>query len=390
MLMSRTLLLALTLSFGLAACSDAAGPFRGSREAVFAVGGEGSSIFVIDPAAGRVLARPGPLPWFKESPVISPDSSGLYFLSFDQNGAAIYAMDANTFRLQRWLAIDSPAARHTLDGLWLHGTIMGVSPAGGLLYIHAYSIDPAKNPPLDDGRLALIDMTTRRVASTIGPFDELHGTDVLPPGPVAPKGAILVVGSRLREQVPSLSWLFVIDPESRSVIDSVAVTPPNPGRGGTLSGVLASPDGRRVYLRGSNGTLYGYDLVARQVIGTAKLWGGGSSLAISPDGEHLYSVDGGMPELFIPSSDSVQVFDAADLTALPSIFLGGQAALNDTIPLVHNVTVSGDGKWLYLAAGGSHITGIPLRLLVMDRETGVITRVIPMGETGRVGLVVVH
>lgn len=389
--MLRVLLFWLMLSLGLVACSDAAGPFRGSREVIFGIGGDESTIFVIDPAAGRVLARPGPLPWFKMLPVLSPDSSTLYFLASDQTGSAIYTLDVNSLGLHRWLDVNSPPAEHSLDGVWLHGSVMGITPDGEELYIHAYSTDPYReSAPLDDGRIAFIDIATRRVIGTVGPFEELSGTDVLPPGPLSPNGAILVVGSRKREQAPSLSWLFVIDPKSRSVVDSAAVTPPNPGPGGTLSGVLAAPDGRRIYLRDIHGTLYGYDLVEHQVFGRAKLWGGGSALAISRDGERLYSVDGGRPAIFIPASDSVQVFDAADLSALPSVFLGGQAALNDRIPLVHDVAVSGDGKWLYLAEGGSRVTGIPLRLLVMDRKTGVISRAILMGDTGIVDLIVMH
>lgn len=392
MLIQRILLSVSILSIGLAACSDAAGPLRGSREVALAVGGEGNTIFVVDPAADRVLARPGPLPWAKMLPVISPDSSTLYFLAADQSGSAIYTLDVNSFGLTRWLDINSPPAVRVLDGLWLHGSLMGITPNGKELYIHAYSVDPYRgDPPLDDGRMAFIDIATRHVVASTGPLEDLRGTDLLPPGPVAPDGAILILGERLRDQAPSLTWLFVINPATRSIVDSAVVTPPNPGRGGTLSGVLASSDGQHVYLKGRDGTFYGYDLVERRVFATAHLTSGSARISISPDGDRIYAVDPGAPGIFVPSSLAIQVFDATNLTELAPINLDGQEVLNGKAPLVNNLVVSPDGEQLFLAAGAPKLFSTQQsQLLVMDLSSGVITKAIPLGDWGYMGLSVVH
>lgn len=369
----------------LTACSDTSAPNAAPRELLFAVGGEGNSIFVIDPVAGEVIARPGPLPLDKGQPVLSPDSATLFFVADDQSGAGIYALDTRTLRAPLWLDLGTPSARPVHDGVWFSGGLMAMVPSEPALYLTAYSAPAQSDPPLDDGRIALVDTGTQRVTTTIGPLDDITGSAFLPPGAVAPDGALLVVGSRLRSQRPSLSWLFVIDPATHAIIDSAAVNAPNPAGGATLRGVVASPDGRHVYLAGADATLYGYDLVEHRIVGSAPLDGG--SLTISPDGQRLYAVNPGMPVIFIPPSDSVQVFDATTITPLPSINLAGNPAFGSG-PQVMSIRVSRDGKWLYLASGGPHLSGQPLRVVVMDRATDSVVHVIQLGDYGNVALVV--
>ena len=358
------------------------------RDVLFAVGGEGSSIFVVDPLGGKLIARPGPVPLAKISPVLSSDSSILFFVGADQLGAAIYALDAANFRLRRWLEIDSPAARRMLDGFWLRGSALGVVPGQKYLYVGAYASDPTQPLPPDAARIAIVDTATHHVVGTIGPLSVKEGgIAALVPGPVAPRGALLAIGTRLRTDAPSLDTLFVIDPETHQAIDSALVTPPVPRAGGTLIGVIASPDGRHVYLQHRDNVLYGFDLITRQITGPAPLPGGLADFAIAPDGSRVYVVYGGAPFIFIPPSDSIEVLDATNLAVLPPISLLNQAALGDSFPLVHTVAVSPDGQWLYLGDGAARL---PLRVLVMDRTTGKVVRVIRLGDTGTVSLVVRH
>ena len=385
--MIRPIVLIVLLGLGpAAACSDAAGPPSPLHDVLFAVGGEGSSIFVVDPLAGKLIAHPGPLPIAKIAPVLSGDSSTVFFVGADQRGAAIYALDAGSLRLKKWLDIDSPAARRMLDGIWLRGSELGTVPGDKYLYTVAYNSDPTQTLPPDASRIAVLDTGTRHVVGTIAPLSvKERGFAALPPGPVAPHGALLAIGTRLRTDGPSLDTLFVIDPATHDVIDSALVTPPVARPGGTLVGIIASPDGRHVYLQHRDGILYGYDLLTRQVIGPAPLPGRPSNIAITPDGSRLYAVYGGAPMIFIPAADSIEVLDATSLAVLPPISLLDQAAIGGAPPLVHSVVVSPDGQWLYLADGAARQ---PLRVLVMDRASGKIVRVIPLGDTGGVELLV--
>lgn len=369
-----------------AACSDAASPVPPSQNMLFAIGGEGSSIFVVDPLVGKLIARPGPLPIAKISPVLSGDSSTVFFVGADQRGAAIYALVATSLRLTKWLDIDSPASRHMLDGIWLRGSELGSVPGDKYLYTVAYISDPTQTLPSDAGRIAVLDTGTRHVVGTVGPLNvRERGIAALPPGPAAPHGALLAIGTRLRTDGPSLDTLFVIDPVTRDVIDSALVTPPVARPGGTLVGIIASPDGRHVYLQHRDGILYGYDLLTRQIIGPAPLPGQPSNIAIAPDGSRLYAVYGGAPMIFIPAADSIEVLDAMSLSVLPPISLLDQAAIGGEPPLVHSVVVSPDGQWLYLADGAARQ---PLRVLTVDLASGKIVRVIPLGDSGGVELLV--
>jgi hypothetical protein len=108
-LFSLRQILTIIMATGPAACSNAVGPAPPRGERLFAIGGEGTSIFVVDPATGRVVARPGPVPFFETSPLLFADGSMLFFVDADQTGTAIFALDASRLRLQRCLDIDSPA-----------------------------------------------------------------------------------------------------------------------------------------------------------------------------------------------------------------------------------------------------------------------------------------
>ncbi len=61
-----------------AACVQSSAPESRTSELLY-IFGSGSSLFVIDPASGSIVARPGPVPDGKRSPIFSPDSSTMYF-----------------------------------------------------------------------------------------------------------------------------------------------------------------------------------------------------------------------------------------------------------------------------------------------------------------------
>jgi YVTN family beta-propeller protein len=80
-------------------------------------------------------------------------------------------------------------------------------------------------------------------------------------------------------------------------------------------GVIASPDGRRVYVTTGRGTmLLAIDTAKDEVVGSVKVgtrpWG----VEISPDGRRLYTANG-------PSND-VSVVDAETMTVIATVPAG--------------------------------------------------------------------
>ena len=95
-----------TLAMAAACTTQPSEPGAGSGDVVYVVG-ESASLFVVDPRAGRVLAEPSAPPELKLTPVLSNDSSTLFFTMYDST-SAIYSLTAPGFALQRLLDLTPP------------------------------------------------------------------------------------------------------------------------------------------------------------------------------------------------------------------------------------------------------------------------------------------
>jgi DNA-binding beta-propeller fold protein YncE len=376
----------------LAACQQNSAPDSHIGDLLY-VFGSGSSLFVIDPSSGSVIARPGPVPDGKRSPVFSADSSTVYFEAGDSSGSAIYALNTRTLRVLPWLPLRD--IRHVPnDSLWIGGGELAVGPSGGTLYDGlALVIDSLRRSPSMLQRVALIDTTSRAVTGSIGP---IYSSELvtLPAGDFASHGALLAL---ISARPPStLGWLDVIDPVSHTAIDSIRIPMPVEGAVEGAIHIVPSPDGRRVYLTGFHG-MYAFDLISRQIVGRVDFSSYDARLAVSPRGDRVYLISnpldipseivgsGGHPNpqpLPPPTSTVVRVFDPNLVEQSPISFADvftGQSKLR-----LRYAAVSRDGKWLY--ASGSMTTSLAdgfLRVIIIDLSRGAIVHSIPLGVGGQ-------
>jgi hypothetical protein len=394
--MTRPSLLCLLALTTIAACSQASASASSTRDVIYAFG-ESHSMFVLDPNSGRILAQPGPLPAEKYSPVLSSDSSTLFFAARDATGAAIYALDAHSFTVQRWLELKHPPNVPN-DSLWITGGQLAVAPGGGDLYAGDGIVGNTSNHrPSYIQRVAIIDTASRTVEGSLGPLYSRVLT-ALPAGPVAPRGALIaMIYSPYVRGI--LSWLVVIDPLTRTVIDSIAVPMPAGEIAGEPHDIVPAPDGRRVYLIGFQG-IYGYDLVARQLFRRVDVASFDTHLAVSPDGSRVYLINNGTSTPGVvgrsafpappaaPVPTTIRVFDASLVEQAP-ISLATPGNLRVPVLILHDIAVSRDNASLYLQAGNRKFfaEGM-LRVLVVNLSTGKIAHVIPLGVWSRGMLVV--
>lgn len=382
-----------------AGCSQTFAPGPHSSDVLY-VFGSGSSLFVIDPATGRVVARPGPVPDGKRSPVFSADSSTLYFEAGDANGSAIYALNTRTFGVEPWFPLRD--IRHVPnDSLWIGGGELAVGPGVSNLYDgQAILIDRSVSSPFYIQRVVSIDTGSRTVTASLGPIYSAELV-TLPAGPVAPRGALLALVPGRGHSV--LGWLVVIDPATNAVTDSIALPMPAPNTFDEALHIVPSPDGRHVYVTGLFG-MYAYDLESRQLLTALSFPSYDARIAVSPNGSSVYLISnprdfapqivggGGHPQptpLPPLASTAIRVFDANLIEQSPISFahvFSGRTKL-----VLRDAVVSRDNQWLY--ATGSNTTSYAdgtLRVLIIKLATGTITHDLSLGISGQGRLFVGH
>lgn len=374
-------------SLGMIACHDAAAPVH-AGELVVAVGGTRTSIAGVDGIAGRVVARADGIPASKVAAALAPDSSMVYAVGVGRSGRELVALTAGTMRFAWHQPLYSPVALYELDGLWLGGTALAVSPDGSRLFVGgAYLDDPRNGLAADREAIAVLDAGSRHLIGTVGPLQvaEGDGLTTVPPCSAAPHGLIAAVGTRFRYESgqPSQSLLVTIDPATLAVIDTALVGPPGmPGGADTLRAVTAGPVGCVVYLLSWRGMLYEYDLVAHRVLAATPAAPG--SIAVSSDGQTVYVTSYGYG-LEAPGSGMVQVF-GPNLEPGTPIDLRNRAELGGGTPVSSGASLSADGTRLYVATGTAEIGTLyprqPLRIAVIDRATGELMRAIPLDDWG--------
>lgn len=369
-------------------CGDALTP-RGDGDWVVVNGGEASSIAIVDVTDARVAAHLASIPRFKGAGVAAPDRTSSLFKAGDGTGAWIFDVRAQSLTSAQTARIDAPGATFAVDSTYVDAYALAFSPDGSKLFAAgAFAASPWANPPPPDGEfLAVLNPQLTTVLARIGPLQarQTFGLATLPAGPAAPHGAILAVGSRLRQGAgPSstIDRLWVIDPTTYTITDSLQPEPDPPaGQDALLTQVVASPDGQHAYVVSDAHVIYECDLVSHTTVASAPARGTGQ-LAMAPDGETLFLTDEG--DYFdTPGSGQVFVY-GSDLSPRPSIDL--RPTFGGGVPATHGVAVSPSDTLPYVATGtgslGPNYGPQPLQLLIIDLTGHGPIRKVPLHDYG--------
>jgi DNA-binding beta-propeller fold protein YncE len=158
------------------------------------------------------------------------------------------------------------------------GRSVAVSQDGGRLFVPGWTVDGA---PM----IAALDAHTYELVGTAGPLDvRPGGVTMLPPGEASPAARLVALAQRPGAPIGEAAHLFVIDPESVAIVDSMA-TPFDPR---TVQ-LLPSPDGRYLYVSDVV-SISLYDLAERRVTHRAFLPTAGA-ISMWCDGEEIYRAD---------------------------------------------------------------------------------------------------
>jgi hypothetical protein len=387
--MSQSLARAALTTLAIAACATQPSEPRTSGRDLIYVIGENSEIFVVDPDAGGIVARPAAPAEFKFSPVLSNDSSTLFFTKLDADGGAIYALTAPGFTIQRWLDLKPPADAPA-SALWISGFEVAVAPGRDELFGYGRAVQDSVFPSDKPCCLVSFDTVSRSVTASIG-LTAFSGLTALPAGPVAPAGGLAaLVYSAYDSSI--LTWLAVVDPSAKKVIDSVAIPMPIGRVIERAQNIVAAPGGRRVYVLGWYG-VYGYDLLTHQLIGfvntSANDLDFGPHLAVSPDGSRVYfTTVFEAPYGTTRPPTTIRVFDA-NLVEQAPITLEHQ--FGSRTPIIHDLLVSRDGASLYFLAGNRDFFGEGMdRVMVLNLRRGEVTRVVQLGVYAQARLLLGH
>ena len=363
----------------LAGCTSVSAPVEGGRDLVYVIGRR-HSIAVVNPRPGSIVAHVGSLPEILVAPVLSPDSSTLYFNAFTGGRSSIFALDAHSFVVRPWLRL-LQESEVSNDSLWVVGNQLAFAPEGGELFADAVVMDTSNHSPFRVSRLAVIDTVTGSVRTSFGPLS-VGSLISLPAGPVAPYGALIGM-VRPPSFATGLTMLEVVDPMSGTIVDSSVV--PQFGDFDFPASLVSSPDGRRVYILGFK-SVHVYDLLTHQLLGAATETSFDTHLAVSPNGAKVYLFANPLPTSGARAPPtSVRVFDA-DLVEAPSLTFTRQFGVE--VPALHDIGVSSDNSLLYLEATNRR-DGMDV-LLVMNIATGMVVRSIQLGPFGGEKLLVGH
>jgi len=362
-------------------CGSVQGP-DGEGDLVLVGGGEQKGVMLVDVGRGRVVHSAGPVPRWKENFALSPDSTTLYLIAWDSSGEWLLQVDTRTLAIRRRDALQDVAARSALVGVTVSGSYgLAVTPDGQRLLVADGSYGGVAG-------IAVVELASLAVSDFIRLQVAPSGIAILPASSVLPS-RVLVIGARQRLTVPSLDLLFVLDPTTLEVTDSVAVTAPARDKYGTLEQVLPSPQGRTVYLLGRD-SLYRYDLVERRLMASVPRPRGSGRLSVAPDGQRVFAESAGDAFDF-PGPGLLYVF-GADLQASEPISLLA-ASMDGVPPTVGPSAVARDNHSVYVLSGtasrGPLFGPQPSRLLVVDADRKQLVKVVSLDDWGAHALFVV-
>lgn len=343
----------LAISFAVLGCSDGAGPLARGRS-VFVTSQETHELILVDGSMGRV-ARRIPLKDAAMLASFSADSSLIYLAEGFTSAGNLVAVDTKSLQV-RWSEAQSTPTNPRPDrwnGVLVdaYGAIAPSIDETTLFVVPAFQGDTQG--------IAQLDASTRNLVEFGGaPLSvEARGLVLIPLGPGAPSSVLLAAGRRDEYAVPPVDWLFVINPVTLSVQDSLPIVNISSGASRYLLCPVLAPDGRSLYLLvlAATASLSKYDVVSREVVANVPLQGT-SCPALSPDGARLYqarkSPGRDSPAALLIYDNALGFLDSIDL---PDI--DGQP------PVVQDVATSPDGSQVYVTAGtgSGGVVEVPLQ-----------------------------
>lgn len=374
-------LAAVSVLTGTAACREsavtAAPPEVSAREAIFVsfVSGDSPNVVVVDADRRQIVARAGPIPWYREGSAVAADTSALYVSTIDETGTReLLAIDTKTARIVWRQHLADIAPRGPITGLTLEAGVVATTPDGRRLLL-------ARARRGDTLGLAAIDVQTRTPVAFVGPFAATAMATLLPTA-AYPAGAVIVAATRTRDALPTTGALYLLDGATLVVRDSIPIVLTAGDLPGYLEQLLVSSDHRHLYVVGP-AFLYAYDLVDRRVVASARRPSRGF-LAITPDAGTIVVTDPGDGR-DQPGSGLLYVY-GPDLASRGIIDLRSSASVSGAPPRTVNAAASRDGRRLYVTAGSN--TGGPLyapqpgRVLIVDLLSGALAGVVALTDWG--------
>ncbi len=308
---------------------------------------------------------------------LSLDSTRLYLLAHDGIARfnALIAVDTRTFQML-WTdsTVWTPSRQTNPDAdFFSDAGGIAVSPDGTqLVWGRAFRHDTAG--------VGGADLATRRTF-TFQPLLDAGDVATMRPGPAASTGAMLILARRGESRATGPAWIYIADPGTLALVDSIALTP-MAGADDLLMQIVATDDGQAAYALTAS-MLYKCDLVTRTTVAAQAhpFVGAYARFAVAPDGQRLYLPDAGN-EFDSPGSGLVYVY-GPNLEPLDPFDLRESAAVGSNPPTMHGAAVSADGKRLYVTTGSATIGPLfgaqPGRLLVVDASRGTLLGAIDLG-----------
>jgi hypothetical protein len=341
-------------------------------ETVVLLGSEAGEILIVQPRAPK---RPGQveriaIPRHVDAFARSPDGSTVYFTARDLfPDRALHALDLRTLDLVRTRSIaELLGSELTQEIVDTGGEAITVSPDGSTIFIAGWRSDQGELG------VGMVDAETFQETGFIGPLRvRRHGLATLPASQDRPQGAVLALGRRVHSMDSSTLSLFVIDPGTGAIVDSL--TGPAPDT--SAYQLVPAADGRHVYLNGVF-SLARYDLDARMLRERVDLptlgW-----LTLAPDGQELYRTDQKV-NLTTPGEGRVFIFGPA-LDSRAPVDLSSYEQ-DGSPPVTLSAAQSRDGEHLYVVTGtGSFGHGRPYqpgRLFVVRLADRSVERVVDL------------